>query len=97
MKKSTHTDVRLEDGDVRVSQLRRVLPVTCVALARVRIKARFSSSDSADRTVFGSLRKRVNCGCTSELPKAVINRRAVLSTLEGETDTLRTCWGFREA
>lgn len=63
----------------------RVLPVTCVALARVRIKARFSSSDSADRTVFGSLRKRVNCGCTSELPKAVINRRAVLSTLEEET------------
>lgn len=59
-----------------------MLPVTCVALARVRIKARFSSSDSADRTVFGSLRKRVNCGCTSELPKAVINRRAVLSTLK---------------
>lgn len=57
------------------------VPVTCVALARVRIRARFSSSDSADKTVFGSLRKRVNCGCTSELPKAVIRRRAVLSTL----------------
>lgn len=62
-------------------------PVTWVALARVRIKARFSSSDSADRTVFGSLRKRVNCGCTSELPKAVIRRRAVLSTLRTQTDT----------
>lgn len=62
-----------------------VVPVTCVALARVRISARFSSSDSADRTVFGSLRKRVNWGCTSELPKAVINRRAVLSTLEEDT------------
>lgn len=65
--------------------------MTCVALARVRIKARFSSSDSADRTVFGSLRKRVNWGCTSELPKAVINRRAVLSTLERERDQLSDC------
>lgn len=64
--------------------------MTCVALARVRIKARFSSSDSADRTVFGSLRKRLNCGCTSELPNAVINRRAVLSTLQGRGDTLKT-------
>lgn len=36
------------------------VPVTCVALASVSIKARFSSSDSAERTVFGSLRKRVN-------------------------------------
>lgn len=60
-------------------------PVTCVALASVRIKARFSSSDSADSTVLGSLRKRVNCGCTSELPRAVISRRAVLSTLREET------------
>lgn len=62
----------------------RLLPVTCVALARVKISALFSSSDSAERTVLGSLRKRVNCGWTSELPKAVISRRAVLSTLERE-------------
>lgn len=72
-------------------------PVTCVALARVRIKARFSSSDSADRTVFGSLRKRVNCGCTSELPNAVINRRAVLSTLERrERRAEKACSGRRD-
>ena len=57
-----------------------------VALARVRIRARFSSSDSADRTVLGSLRKRVNWGCTSELPSAVINRRAVLSTLGADRE-----------
>lgn len=85
VKKSTRTDVKLEDVGNAGSKgewVRLVIPVTCVALARVRIKARFSSSDSADRTVFGSLRKRVNCGCTSELPNAVINRRAVLSTLE---------------
>lgn len=85
VKKSTHTGVKLEDAGIPVRKgewIQRVIPVTCVALARVRIKARFSSSDSADRTVFGSLRKRVNCGCTSELPNAVIKRRAVLSTLE---------------
>lgn len=85
VKKSTHTDAKLEDVESTVSKdewIQRAIPVTCVARARVRIKARFSSSDSADRTVFGSLRKRVNCGCTSELPNAVIKRRAVLSTLE---------------
>jgi len=59
-----------------------LLPVTCVALARVKIKALLSSSDSAERTVLGSLRNRVNCGWTSELPKAVISLRAVLSTLK---------------
>lgn len=59
-----------------------LLPVTCVALARVKIKALLSSSDSADRTVLGSLRNRVNCGWTSELPKAVISLKAVLSTLK---------------
>lgn len=58
--------------------------MTCVALARVRMSARFNSSDSTDRTVLGSLRKRVNCGCTSELPSAVIKRKAVLSTLRGK-------------
>lgn len=58
------------------------LPVTWVALAKVRIRARFSSSDSADSTVLGSLRKRVNCGWTSELPSAVMSLSAVLSTLE---------------
>lgn len=70
--------------------------MTCVALARVRIKARFSSSDSADRTVLGSLRNRVNWGCTSELPKAVISRRAVLSTLRGDSqiNQLSTCFGY---
>lgn len=59
-----------------------LLPVTWVALARVKIKALLSSSDSAERTVLGSLRNRVNCGWTSELPKAVISLRAVLSTLK---------------
>lgn len=93
VKKSTRTDVKLEDDETTGSKgewIQPVVPVTCVALARVRIKARFSSSDSADRTVFGSLRKRVNCGCTSELPNAVINRRAVLSTLGEESDKLKT-------
>lgn len=60
------------------------LPVTCVALARVRIRALLSSSDSAESTVLGSLRKRVNWGWTSELPKAVMSRRAVLSTLDNQ-------------
>jgi len=48
----------------------------------VRTRARFSSSDSADTKVLGSLRNRDNCGCTSALPKPVIRRNAVLSTLQ---------------
>lgn len=78
---------RIEDtgwSDLQVTFDQESSPVTCVALASVRIKARFSSSDSADSTVLGSLRKRVNWGCTSELPRAVISRRAVLSTLRKE-------------
>lgn len=66
------------------------LPVTWVALAKVRIKARFSSSDSADSTVLGSLRKRVNCGWTSELPSAVMSLSAVLSTLKAGTQLTHT-------
>lgn len=85
----TQTATNKSDNKDKYVNPKWALPVTCVALARVRIKARFSSSDSADRTVFGSLRKRVNCGCTSELPKAVINRKAVLSTLGWETETAR--------
>ena len=67
------------------------LPVTWVALAKVRIKARFSSSDSADSTVLGSLRKRVNCGWTSELPRAVMSLSAVLSTLKAGTHSSHVC------
>jgi hypothetical protein len=58
------------------------VPVTCIERANVRTRARFSSSDSADTKVLGSLRNRDNCGCTSALPKPVIRRNAVLSTLQ---------------
>jgi hypothetical protein len=38
------------------------VPVTCMERANVRTRARFSSSDSADTKVLGSLRNRDNCG-----------------------------------
>lgn len=57
------------------------VPVTCIERARVNTRARFSSSLSADTNVLGSPRNRDSCGCTSALPRPVISRRAVLSTL----------------
>lgn len=80
----SHSDLR-GTAQCLLMSLAGSLPVTWVALAKVRIKARFSSSDSADSTVLGSLRKRVNCGWTSELPKAVMSLSAVLSTLKAGT------------
>ena len=55
-----------------------------MARASVNTKARLSSSLSPDNNtiVFGSLASRDSCGCTSELPRPMINRRAVLSTLQ---------------
>lgn len=52
----------------------------CKARANVNTKALFNSSLSAETGGF-SERPLDNCGCTSLLPKPVIRRKAVLSTL----------------
>lgn len=57
------------------------LPVTCIDRARVKTKARFNSSDSAETRVFGSDKNLDSWGWTSAEPNPVINLRAVLSTL----------------
>lgn len=38
------------------------VPVMCIDRAKVRTKARFNSSDSAETKVFGSDKNRDNCG-----------------------------------
>lgn len=63
------------------------VPVMCIDRANVSTSARFSSSDSAETNVFGSLKKRDSCGCTSLLPRPVIKRKAVLSTLKRKSDS----------
>lgn len=59
------------------------IPVMCIDLARVKTRALFNSSESAETNAFGSEMLNFDkWGWTSEEPRPDINRKAVLSTLK---------------
>lgn len=58
------------------------VPVTWIALAKVKTKTLFNSSLSTETRGLGSEKDLDNCGCTSPLPKPVMSLNAVLSKLE---------------